>query len=89
MTIETIGLTQNDTMAMAKADTVLSPRFYTTDFEELDRMDVSGVRDEWDPLIAELRADLNKDHFVRNENGRFPTSPACRRACARSSSTFS
>jgi magnesium-protoporphyrin IX monomethyl ester (oxidative) cyclase len=72
MTIETIGLTQNDTMAMAKADTVLSPRFYTTDFEELDRMDVSGVRDEWDPLIAELRADLNKDHFVRNENWQVP-----------------
>ncbi len=72
MTIENIGLSQNDTMRMATADTVLSPRFYTTDFEELDRMDVSGVRDEWDPLIAELKADLNKNHFVRNENWQVP-----------------
>jgi len=35
-------------------------------------MDVSGVRDEWDPLIAELKADLNKNHFVRNENWQVP-----------------
>jgi magnesium-protoporphyrin IX monomethyl ester (oxidative) cyclase len=72
MTIETIGLTSNDTMRMARTDTVLSPRFYTTDFAELDRIDVSGVRDEWDPLLAEMRSDPNKDHFVRNEKWEIP-----------------
>jgi len=51
----------------ALENTVLSPRFYTTDFEELDRVDVSSVRQEWDKLIAELRADPNRRHFVRNE----------------------
>ncbi len=51
----------------AQADTVLSPRFYTTDFEELDKMDVSAVRAQWDALIAELRSDPNKKHFMRNE----------------------
>jgi magnesium-protoporphyrin IX monomethyl ester (oxidative) cyclase len=51
----------------AQADTILSPRFYTTDFEELDRTDVSAVRAQWDALIAELRSDPNKRHFIRNE----------------------
>jgi len=72
MTIDTVGLTQNDTLRMAQADTVLSPRFYTTDFDELDRVDVSSVRDEWDPLLAEMRSDPNKGHFVRNENWEIP-----------------
>lgn len=53
--------------AVALDNTVLSPRFYTTDFAELDRTDVSPVREEWDKLIAELRADPNRRHFVRNE----------------------
>lgn len=50
----------------AQEDTILNPRFYTTDFEELDRVDVSSVRAQWDELIAELRSDPNKRHFVRN-----------------------
>jgi magnesium-protoporphyrin IX monomethyl ester (oxidative) cyclase len=51
----------------AQVDTVLSPRFYTTDFDELDKTDVSAVRPQWDALIAELRSDPNKQHFIRNE----------------------
>ncbi len=57
----------NETTKLAQEDTVLSPRFYTTDFEAMSRIDVSGVRREWDGLIAELRADPNKGHFIRNE----------------------
>jgi magnesium-protoporphyrin IX monomethyl ester (oxidative) cyclase len=72
MTIETLGLNSSDTMRMAQADTVLSPRFYTTDFAELDRMDVSSVRAEWDVLLAEMRSDPNKGHFYRNENWKVP-----------------
>jgi magnesium-protoporphyrin IX monomethyl ester (oxidative) cyclase len=52
---------------IAQQNTVLSPRFYTTDFESLDRIDVSPVRKEWDELIAEMRSDPNKRHFQRNE----------------------
>ena len=51
----------------AQQDTVLSPRFYTTDFEAMSRIDVSRVRTEWDALIAELRADHNRDHFVQTD----------------------
>jgi magnesium-protoporphyrin IX monomethyl ester (oxidative) cyclase len=56
----------NESTRLAQENTVLSPRFYTTDFEAMDRLDVSGVRAEWDGLIAEMRADPNKGHFVRN-----------------------
>ena len=57
----------NATTSQAQEDTILSPRFYTTDFAAMERIDVSGVRAEWDGLIAELRSDPNKGHFIRNE----------------------
>jgi len=65
MTIETIGRPNSSTLA-AKTDTLLAPRFYTTDFDELDAMSVEGVRAEWDQLLAEMRSDPNKGHFRRN-----------------------
>ena len=67
MTIETLSLKANDTDGMAAESTLLSPRFYTTDFEALDRMDVSSVREEWDKLLAEMESDPNKGHFKRTE----------------------
>ena len=57
----------SETTKMAQEDTVLSPRFYTTDFAAMDRMDVSSVRAEWDSLLAEMAADPNRDHFKRAE----------------------
>lgn len=50
---------------VAQQDTLLSPRFYTTDFDELDKTDVSAVRAEWDKLMDELRSDPNREHFLR------------------------
>jgi magnesium-protoporphyrin IX monomethyl ester (oxidative) cyclase len=52
---------------MAEETTLLSPRFYTTDFDALDKMDVSSIRKEWDELLAEMRADPNRNHFKRTE----------------------
>ncbi len=57
----------NDTTRRATQTTTLSPRFYTTDFDALDKMDVSPVREEWDELIAELAEDRNRKHFVRTK----------------------
>ena len=45
-------MTSEEAMALATQDTVLTPRFYTTDFDALDAIDVSLVREEWDQLIA-------------------------------------
>ncbi|HVF95246.1 MAG TPA: magnesium-protoporphyrin IX monomethyl ester (oxidative) cyclase [Sphingomonas sp.] len=59
-----------DTMAIAREDTVLSPRFYTTDFAAMDRLDVSSMRAEWDGLIAEMAADPNRFHFRRADDFR-------------------
>jgi magnesium-protoporphyrin IX monomethyl ester (oxidative) cyclase len=57
----------NETTRRAQESTVLSPRFYTTDVAALERVDVGGVRADWDDLMAEMRADPNKGHFVRTE----------------------
>jgi magnesium-protoporphyrin IX monomethyl ester (oxidative) cyclase len=54
-----------DTNSLAMQETMLSPRFYTTDFDAIDQKDVSAVREEWDALIAEMAADPNRSHFKR------------------------
>ncbi|MEM9317224.1 MAG: magnesium-protoporphyrin IX monomethyl ester (oxidative) cyclase, partial [Pseudomonadota bacterium] len=53
---------------VAMQNTLLTPRFYTTDFDALDALDVSPVREEWDQMMARLRRDPNKGHFKKNED---------------------
>jgi len=59
------GSRESVTFGIAAEETVLSPRFYTTDFAAMDRIDVEPVRAEWNALIAEMREDRNKRHFRR------------------------
>jgi len=54
--------------AMAMEETLLSPRFYTTDFDEMDAIDVEPVRQDWDRLIAQMVSDPNRGHFKKNED---------------------
>ncbi len=62
------GITDSDgATALAMQNTLLTPRFYTTDFEEMDSLNVDSVREDWDSLIAQMSADPNKGHFKKNE----------------------
>ena len=59
------AIIDDNTTDMAMEETLISPRFYTTNYKELDKIDVSSIRDEWDPLIKEMRSDPNKRHFQK------------------------
>jgi magnesium-protoporphyrin IX monomethyl ester (oxidative) cyclase len=60
--------TSQDATRRAQADTLLTPRFYRTDYAAFDRLDVTPVQAEWDRLMAEFRADANRHHFERDED---------------------
>ncbi|MGB7417714.1 MAG: magnesium-protoporphyrin IX monomethyl ester (oxidative) cyclase, partial [Erythrobacter sp.] len=61
-------MTSEEAMDLATQDTMLTPRFYTTDFDALDAIDVSSVREEWDALIEEMVGDPNRKHFRHNDS---------------------
>ncbi len=47
-------------------DTILTPRFYTTDFDAMAEMPISANEDELRAIIQEFRVDYNRNHFVRD-----------------------
>lgn len=47
-------------------ETILTPRFYTTDFDEMAEMDISVNEDELRAILEEFRTDYNRHHFVRD-----------------------
>jgi magnesium-protoporphyrin IX monomethyl ester (oxidative) cyclase len=64
---EVIGISSgSEATHKAEANTLLSPRFYKTDYAALERFDASPVRAEWDQMISEFKRDVNRDHFERN-----------------------
>lgn len=65
MTESALGsIETSDALARRVAqETILSPRFYTTDFSALDRIDLEPVRAEWEALLAVMEADPNRLHF--------------------------
>ena len=49
------------------SDTILTPRFYTTDFDRMATMDIAVNEDELQAILEEFRTDYNRHHFVRSE----------------------
>ncbi len=60
-----IAAAPNESTRLAQQDTVLTPRFYTTDFAAMDRIEINAIRPQWDALMKEFRDDTNTDHFQR------------------------
>ncbi|TVU22698.1 hypothetical protein EJB05_32415 [Eragrostis curvula] len=53
-------------------ETLLTPRFYTTDFDEMERLFNAEINKqlnqaEFDALLQEFKTDYNQTHFVRNQ----------------------
>ena len=57
----------DEVLQRARTEDLISPRFYTTDFEAMNRLDVSALRREWDAMLAEYEGDNNHDHFKRDD----------------------
>ncbi|HYW51399.1 MAG TPA: hypothetical protein VE861_12380, partial [Gemmatimonadaceae bacterium] len=58
-------LSTAESTAVAAQDAALNPRFYTTDFDEMNKLDFSKMRVEWDAMVEEFRSDPNRNHFKR------------------------
>ncbi len=57
-----------DSTARARQESLLSPRFYTTDYAALERLDIGPVREEWGAMMAEFERDENRIHLRRVED---------------------
>nr|YP_011007321.1 magnesium-protoporphyrin IX monomethyl ester (oxidative) cyclase [Scytothamnus australis]WAM64750.1 magnesium-protoporphyrin IX monomethyl ester (oxidative) cyclase [Scytothamnus australis] len=51
----------------AANESLLTPRFYTTDFEEMANLDIESNRTELEAIIEEFRMDYNQHHFIRDQ----------------------
>ena len=58
--------TADDATRKAKTESLLSPRFYKTDYAAMEQVDISPVRGEWDQMMSEFMRDINANHFERN-----------------------
>jgi magnesium-protoporphyrin IX monomethyl ester (oxidative) cyclase len=47
-------------------ESLLTPRFYTTNFDVVANLDLSAQSDELQAMLTEMRADYNRHHFVRD-----------------------
>ena len=56
----------NEPKAVSK-ETLLTPRFYTTNFKEISELDISSNKEEIEAIVEEFRIDYNRDHFIRDK----------------------
>ncbi|NJO84704.1 MAG: magnesium-protoporphyrin IX monomethyl ester (oxidative) cyclase, partial [Blastochloris sp.] len=51
----------------ALQEAILQPRFYTTDFDEIDRLGIAHMQDEFEWTLGQFANATTKANFVRNE----------------------
>jgi magnesium-protoporphyrin IX monomethyl ester (oxidative) cyclase len=64
--------TMRDGVKVAAEDSILTPRFYTTDFDQMEELFSKEINpyldmEELNSCLEEFRNDYNQRHFVRNE----------------------
>ncbi|KAM5546518.1 hypothetical protein ABKV19_002411 [Rosa sericea] len=64
--------TKKPTTKKAIKETLLAPRFYTTDFDEMETLFNTEINNnlnqvEFEALLQEFKTDYNQTHFVRNK----------------------
>jgi magnesium-protoporphyrin IX monomethyl ester (oxidative) cyclase len=64
--VNSILKNQIETKTPAK-ETLLTPRFYTTDFEKMAKIDVSSNIEELQAILNEFQDDFNQQHFIRDK----------------------
>jgi magnesium-protoporphyrin IX monomethyl ester (oxidative) cyclase len=60
--------TLEDAARKAVSSTMISPRFYTTDHDYMNQINIEPVRAEWDIMMKEYEGDNNQDHFIRDDD---------------------
>jgi len=60
---EAAAVAVNDSTQQALENRLLAPRFYKTNYEALDKLDIAPVREDWDAMMADFEADQNRGHF--------------------------
>lgn len=50
-----------------KKESILTPRFYTTNFDEMANMSTSLTEADFEAILQEFKADYNRRHFVRDQ----------------------
>ncbi len=68
MTMAVTETKSNESTPKARTETLLTPRFYTTDMDAMDALDMDPIRQEWEDLMNEFRDDNNQSHFQRDED---------------------
>nr|YP_011007597.1 magnesium-protoporphyrin IX monomethyl ester (oxidative) cyclase [Syringoderma abyssicola]WAM65026.1 magnesium-protoporphyrin IX monomethyl ester (oxidative) cyclase [Syringoderma abyssicola] len=64
---ENKNIQQNPIVTKTPAkESLLTPRFYTTDFEEMAVLDIESNKLEIESIIEEFRSDYNQYHFIRD-----------------------
>nr|YP_011005076.1 magnesium-protoporphyrin IX monomethyl ester (oxidative) cyclase [Analipus japonicus]WAM61939.1 magnesium-protoporphyrin IX monomethyl ester (oxidative) cyclase [Analipus japonicus] len=49
------------------SESLLTPRFYTTDFDQMANLNISSNKIEIEAIIEEFRMDYNQHHFIRDQ----------------------
>ena len=64
--VSSISNKTNISTKNALKETLLTPRFYTTDFEKMATLNVSSNLEEITSIVEEFRLDYNQQHFIRD-----------------------